>query len=651
MLLAFVLCGRVFYQLGMASQSADSVQALNAAQSAIAVAIAAYENDPTFGTAANRPNVAATPDPRHARTNWGGSLWWRTSSGARPGSFLNMDGTQGWSLSPYLSGIPPKWTAYMLGRGDWGGVTRLSQALIFFPNNPVPLASGGTLDSNSGLIVGGIGPPGSTSFVNYQAWRANPSNTGAALALLASMLPADAASNSKAQPAVDLQGATFISGDVSACGAIQLGPQVVINGGLQADSEAVPIPNLTAESYDPNPPSNFTWPNPSGTITPSPSPRYIPNAQELDQNIYLNSNVNTLESYCKFTTTPNMPTPNTLVWPTQLQLDNAILYVDGNFKAPQGVWGSGTIIATGSIDITGLALKSQAADEALLADGPVTIHGNWNTPPPAAAGQTQFTLPVASGSITTNSIYEGQLYSRAALHCDQLLLFGSFSNLGTPTPPSTTPGGLTVSQSSLLEFSNSGTFNFNLTGSPPNPVALYFHSDGTSTDLGYNCAHFNPGATSPGSPAGVDPVINTPIYVSCYSFCGLTFYGVQDPASGVWNSCISQVGSYVGGGSPGNGSNYTPDSLLFYIDIACSHLKDVNGTSVRGLGEGPSNPGGYGCNAGAGYAGTPLDSSLGALTPSAYDGVTLGFGNNTSSNLDTLMAPVDQIRLLLWRDI
>lgn len=318
--LGFSLAQLSVVHLQMSGREGAALEAKNLARSVVSAAIARILDDPTFGESNPDSAQIELPHPE-------GRGYLTFSPQAEPHSSNNLAGTSAVVGSGGVSVGPA--TVHLVAVARVRGVERTVRAVLRVPPFPWAIASGGTIETQNGVLVGSL-PPG--------VWPPPPDDE---------LLPADLLANSNASEAVVLGDDSVILGDVETPGQVSFaGQSVNVHGEVRSGIAPVELPRLRAADYDPQ-------------------------TMGLDYD-----NLDSLQDPGNTVTITGTARRNgTLVLDHGLRLEGSHLFVDGDLTVRGGVEGNGVVVATGDVHFeSGLTLEG-ATELALLTDGRAQLVG------------------------------------------------------------------------------------------------------------------------------------------------------------------------------------------------------------------------------------------------------------------------------------
>lgn len=258
--------------------------------------------------------------------------------------------------------IPPQ-TVHLVGVGQYGGVRVRMEWFVGAPHFPYALASTGALKTSGAFVVGSLDGELSVSDLTSGDF-------------LKKLKSGSLLSNSAANPAVELRGSPVrVTGDVTTPGKMypdkaSLGRDVVVSGLVQEGHRPVSIPKIKIEDYD-----------------PQGKPRLL----VLEEEQMTGDKVHGFARR-----------QGNLVVNGPLDLQEAIVYVDGDLTVNGPLAGIGAVFCTGRLTIGSAGLGS-LRKVALVSRGDLTI----------------------TGKDKENSIIRGMLVSEGNLSLSDVTVYGA----------------------------------------------------------------------------------------------------------------------------------------------------------------------------------------------------------------------------------
>ncbi len=320
---AFALAGLAVQALNI-SHRTDSVQRRhNAAESAIAQAMGEILNNPDFAKK-NHPGENATF--RHKFGDAEAVLTFSEREAERlqvPLSYNNL-GRDVPAVGPNYE--VPSDTVQLQAVGTCHSTRCLIEVLLHCPPFPFVISSTGTFKSSGSLLVGRLNPEKGLSALNPQ-----------------DLLPGHIATNGSDKESIQLSGGAIVTGDVQTVGGVKIDPGAQVGGEVRKDAAPVRIPPINLADYKPEEARSETIAE--GNLK----------APVLDGYYIRNGRLDVTDG---------------------LELNEGVVYVDGDLNVDGGVRGRGALIVTGTTNITGGVELSTDNRVALLSGGDVKIKGN-----------------------------------------------------------------------------------------------------------------------------------------------------------------------------------------------------------------------------------------------------------------------------------
>jgi hypothetical protein len=602
-LVAGILTATCFFSFNATGLNIESIHARQAADSITAAAV-----EHVMAT-----NAVASPSPTYVeQLSWGSQGfsanaamgYTAVSSGSlfAPASTYNLADV---TLHGPAGPIPP-FSVDVIAAGLCGNATCRTEAIVCIPPYPFAIASAGPINSHSGLDVEGV--------------ASGTTITPALLSNHGAMLPADIASNSPLSIwAVWTLPSTHVSGDVLACGGIQVPPSSVA-GAVQAGCEPVPLPAVPVNNYVP--PASKVMTTLSGTQGPT-----------------------SLEGYC-------LAQDNCTI-NGALTLTSAVVYVSGDLVVHGPVMGNGAIFVAGN---TVIDAGQQASD--LTADNVVAL---------AATGDV--TLVAASRA---NNFFRGVISTTGNFNASHITLMGSFIEGTSPTGTAQSMNLVDVSAVHVPDY-ESMTMQVRLPPPPVPAISCAFQADFAGGVLP------SPSPT-PGTPTSIVGVTYDPDYAyrigtDARGHAIVTFFDPpDDPASpsssvaAMWNTSQKVAYPiYIMNGQK-QVPSYTltdPCSITFsstsmamtssQVFTSCSAYSHVYWTVQNSR---PTNDDWF--STGGGQSDLTalqalIDSDLRALatltTNARQQAEASAATESWSMSLNQFIGAGDRVRLLLWRSL
>jgi len=357
---SFSLAGTSMFHLNVTNHEVNSHKARNLADSVVSHGIEKIIGDEQYGL---QKNETLTITSGEGEISSGASLTFDTEAAARhsiPYSTNNLKNdvaVLGWG-----DRIVPRNSVHLTGTGQCNGITRRIEVLVYFPPFPYVIACTGKFESGGELIVAGV-----SNLIDYSPEM--PQNE---------MLPGSIVSNNPDKDAISLLGEGTITGNIQSSGGVVLNPQggMKVLGEIKCNADPAAIQKIILSDYDPE--------NRQGL---QEMPRYLDSP--------------TLEGFCR--------REGDLVIAGNLQLKEALLYVNGNLEVGDGMTGRGAVIVTGTTKIGKGADLTSDNLVALLSGSDVSLGG--------------------TGSVDSSS-FNGIVYTEGNFTAEQVTLLGSFIAAG-----------------------------------------------------------------------------------------------------------------------------------------------------------------------------------------------------------------------------
>lgn len=282
--------------------------------------------------------------------------------------------------------VVPSESLYVVGYGVCAGVERRVEAIVYLPRFPYSVATQGPFEGRD-LLIAGLDDDTTIT----------PGNPIPPEALRAGHL----VSNSTLDPgAIQIDGDTWVKGNVRSASSANLGPQTRVDGELLLYSAPAEIPTIDLTRYRPTGDQVF-----NGLLA-------------LERDLTLDRT-----AYFQTTGTP-------MIILGGLHFEGGFLYVDGDVEIQGGLHGKGAIIATGNITLTDAASLSSDNVAALMAGGDINIQGSTSSP--------------------EDSIIEGLVYAGGQVNLRDVTLVGTLVSAGN--------GQSQMNNTIILEREQHGTF-------------------------------------------------------------------------------------------------------------------------------------------------------------------------------------------------
>lgn len=229
--------------------------------------------------------------------------------------------------------------------------------------------------------------------------------------------------------ALRLGGLTTIEGDAQSRGTIsEIGNDVVVKGERRPQAEAVPLPDINFATLDP-----------------------ISRTEKTDITTTSLNNPPQFEGFYR--------AGNSLTITGGLDLNGAVIYVDGSVTVDGGIRGKGALIATHDVTVRGASQFTGDQQAGIVAGGNVELQGG------------------------ANAEYHGLIYTEGNLDVSNIQVAGSV----VVNNPNDT-GSTSFQDAAMVQTPGSGRLNFSVsTTVPGTPPGL-----GAVTDFGYHAYSFGP---------------------------------------------------------------------------------------------------------------------------------------------------------------
>lgn len=397
LLLGLTVAGTAFHHLSVSNRLHHSQSARNLAEACLAKAVAqlikqptAYQSGP-YATFIPPPltsdqQVYVTFDPAQVA---GSNANLKSTRLVR--SYNNLSGTGQVSVDPNI--IIPAESLYVRAVGVDHGVERAMECVLWVPPFPYAMAAGDKIELKGNSKVASLKNP--ADFSDPTKW-----------------VPGSLASNSNASPdAVQLKDTVHVTGDAQAVGITTVAATAKVDGETRSNYSRVRIPTLRVEDYDTH--------LKTGVQTYSSS---TPPSSNVNGFAYRSGPLN---------------------FSSGINLNNGVVYVDGDLTVTGPISGQGALIATGKIDISGSGSLTSNNKVALLSKGDMTLTGT------------------SSGRIGA----QGLLYTDGKLKADYADIVG-----GVAAPTDAT-GQIDFTNVNVMSQSTSANVTVTV-GGPPTPPTL-----------------------------------------------------------------------------------------------------------------------------------------------------------------------------------
>jgi len=224
----------------------------------------------------------------------------------------------------------PRNTVHLWSIGSYGGVKVRLEASVARPRFPYAIASSGPITTSGAFFAGTVEDPADADLpIGSLEFRKKVKQ--------ASLLSNGTTTSLQGSP-------VHITGDLVSAGEISLGPQVQVDGQVRSHSEAKPIPKFDLASFD---------------TAGKPLLDEIP-AGDLRRD-------SAIKGYARCDGNLRVAGP--------LELEEAVLYVDGDLRVDGQLSGKGALFVRGNLVVESTALG--ALDEvALIAGGSLRVNGS-----------------------------------------------------------------------------------------------------------------------------------------------------------------------------------------------------------------------------------------------------------------------------------
>lgn len=328
--LGFALSGASLTHLHLSTRANNGAQARNLAQSAVAQAIDSLYKDEDFGKSRSEAPLRITlQGPIDGSV---GLLCFDKDEAERltiPYSTNNLEGSSS-EIGPDGQSVPVN-KVHLVGIGRSGGVERRLDVILHVPPYPYAVSSEGPIHALRGARVAALDAP--------------PVDPTLPL-LLPNPRPADIASNGEGAQSIRLGDNTEVSGDVLSVGEIQLeSPNVTVRGQIRPNQSPADLPSFDFDQYDPN-------------------------------NIGLHETLQDSQYSGQAIFEGMVRRSGDVTFQNGMQLNNGLMYIDGDVVIHDGFQGSGLLVATGSVTVNGGAQLVADSKLALLAGGDVVLNGS-----------------------------------------------------------------------------------------------------------------------------------------------------------------------------------------------------------------------------------------------------------------------------------
>lgn len=321
--LALTITSVMTANLQLTRSASNRQQALNLAESALALAIDKILEDPTYGGPTSPVLSLSLPNSPDGT----GTVRFQSGPNA-PTSTNNLVNPNGVVVNG--RNVPP-FTAHIVAQGEYRGAVHQVEAMLKVPALPALICEG-QLRSDGALMVAAV-----ETVDEVLPLVLDPSLPS---------LPATLASNESSDQAIVLGPDTRVNGDVQASGGIRLvdATRTTIQGELLSYSDSTPLPTVDLITYDP-----------LGSGAP-----YITLDFSLGRDPVLSG---------------RLRRTGDLNIDGDLNLDSGLLYVDGNLTVSGGLIGRGAVVVTGNATVQQASDLDAGFQVALLTGGDLTLAG------------------------------------------------------------------------------------------------------------------------------------------------------------------------------------------------------------------------------------------------------------------------------------
>lgn len=329
LLLGLTVAGTAFHHLSVSNRLHHSQTARNLAEACLAKAVAQLIKQPTAYQTAPYPTFIPPPltsdqqvyvtfDPAQVA---GSNANLKSTRLVR--SYNNLSGTGQIAVDPNI--IIPAESLYVRAVGVDHGVERAMECVLWVPPFPYAMAAGDKIDLKGNSRVASL--KNVADFSDPTKW-----------------VPGSLASNSNSDPnAVLLQDTVHVTGDAQSAGMTNVTVNAKVDGETRSGYSRVRIPTLRVEDYDTH--------LKSGVQTYSSS---TPPSNNVNGFAYRSGPLN---------------------FSSGINLNNGVVYVDGDLTVTGPISGQGALIATGKIDLSGSGTLISNNKVAVLSKGDMTLTG------------------------------------------------------------------------------------------------------------------------------------------------------------------------------------------------------------------------------------------------------------------------------------
>lgn len=355
--LALALASMSVTHLHLSQRAANAEVARNMAESAISAGLERVLANDEFGALRTEPEVLVLKGADPAAS---GRLAFHKPTAEQWGLAYSTNNLDHESSRAGAGGrVVPGSSLHLVGFGEYNGVKRSVEAIFHIPRFPYVVATSGRFATEGETLIASIDDFESLKNISHD----DKDSFG----------PGDVVANSTAADALSLSADTLVTGDAKAAGQITLAPGAEILGQVSPNSSPETIPSFTVSDYDPD-------------LTGKIGIHYINQSTEQEANY---------EGWVR--------REGDLFVGQGLNLDNGVLYVNGDLNVAGGVTGTGAIFVNGDVTITGKSALVTDNVAAIISEGSITL-----------TGPTQ-----------QNSVFRGLVYSNKGLSAENMTLVGT----------------------------------------------------------------------------------------------------------------------------------------------------------------------------------------------------------------------------------
>lgn len=355
--LALALASTSVTHLHLSHRAANAEVARNMAESAISAGLERVLENDEFGALRTEPEVLVIKGADPAAR---GRLAFHKPTAEQWGLAYSTNNLDHESSRAGAGGrVVPGSSLHLVGFGEYNGARRSVEAIFHIPRFPYVVATSGRLATEGETLIASID--------DFESLK-NVSQTDKD-----SFRPGDVVANSTAADALTLSSDTLVTGDAKAAGEITLEPGAEILGQTSPNSSPETIPTFAVSDYDPD-------------LTGKIGIHHIQQSMEQEANY---------EGWVR--------REGDLFIGQGLNLDNGVLYVNGNLTVAGGVTGTGAIFVNGDVTITGKSALVTDNVAAIISEGSITL----------------------TGPSQQNSVFRGLVYSNKGLSAENMTLVGT----------------------------------------------------------------------------------------------------------------------------------------------------------------------------------------------------------------------------------